>query len=237
MTIDLRDKVVIITGAGRGIGRAIALGFAKEHARLVLASRSRSELERLRDEVKQGGVEAIAIPTDVTAEDQVKNLIESAHRSYGRIDVLVNNAGIGIYSKVVEMKTEDFRGMFDLNVTGVFFCTRAVLPFMMKQNDGVIVNIASLAGRNAFIGGAGYCATKWALIGFARSLMLEVREHNIRVITICPGSVDTSFSHSTKGKANILLAEDIAETVLAALRMPSRAMVSEIDIRPTNPKQ
>jgi 3-oxoacyl-[acyl-carrier protein] reductase len=232
----LKDKVVIITGAGRGIGKAIALRLAGEHSRLVLAARTKNEIEKVADEVKRGGAEAVAVPTDVAKEDQVERLVKTAHSTFGRIDVLVNNAGFGIYSKVAEMKTDDFQSMFDVNVRGVFFCTRAVLPHMIEQSDGVIVNIASLAGRNAFIGGAGYCATKWALIGFARSLMLEVREHNIRVITICPGSVDTSFGRDEGRKKTILQAQDVAETVLAAVRMPARAMVSEIDIRPTNPK-
>ncbi|MGA9363905.1 MAG: SDR family NAD(P)-dependent oxidoreductase [Bacteroidota bacterium] len=232
----MKDKVVIVTGAGRGIGKAIALRFAEEQCRLVLAARTKKEIDKVADEVRRGGAEALAVPTDVSQEDQVDRLVKTAHKAFGRIDVLVNNAGFGIFSKVAEMKTGDFQSMFDVNVRGVFFCTRAVLPHMTEQNDGVIVNIASLAGRNAFIGGAGYCATKWALIGFARSLMLEVREHNIRVITICPGSVDTSFGRDEGKKKTILQAQDVAETVLSAVRMPARAMVSEIDIRPTNPK-
>lgn len=232
----MKDKVVIVTGGGRGIGKAIALKFAGEQSRLVIAARTKNEVEKVADEVRRGGAEVLAVPTDVTMEDQVNRLIKAAHSAFGRIDVLVNNAGFGIFSKVAEMKTDDFQSMFDVNVRGVFFCIRAVLPYMMRQKDGVIVNIASLAGRNALIGGAGYCATKWALIGFARSLMLEVREHNIRVITICPGSVDTSFGRDESRKKTILQAQDVAETVLAAVRMPARAMVSEIDIRPTNPR-
>lgn len=236
MSIDLTDKVVIVTGAGRGIGRAIAQTFAREHARIVLASRTKSELEKVSDEVNMHGGVALVVPTDVTREDQVKKMVETTIHTFGRVDVLVNNAGIGLSSKVVDMKPEDLRSVFDVNLFGVFFATKAVLPQMIKQQDGVIVNISSLAGRNAFVGGAGYCATKWALIGFSRCLMLEIREYNIRVITICPGSVDTSFSHSVSRKTNILLPEDVAETILAAVKMPQRAMVSEIDIRPTNPK-
>lgn len=236
MSTDLKEKVVIVTGAGRGIGKAISLTFAKERSRLVLTSRTKKELEKVADEVKASGAEALIITTDVTDENQVKHLVETAYQRFGRIDILVNNAGIGINAKVVDLKTEDFQSMFDVNVKGAFLCTREVLPHMMKQRDGVIVNISSLAGRNAISGGAVYCATKWALIGFARSLMLEVREHNIRVITICPGSVDTSFSHIVQKKSNILHPVDVAETVLAAVKMPARAMVSEIDIRPTNPK-
>jgi len=236
MSIDLNNKVVIVTGAGRGIGRAIARTFAREHTSIVLASRTESELQRVAEEVRANGGTALVLPTDVTREEDARRMVDSALRSFGRVDILINNAGIGLSSKVVDMRAEDLRSVFEVNLFGVFYATKAVLPHMMKQNDGVIVNISSLAGRNAFVGGAGYCASKWALIGFSRCLMLEVREHNIRVITICPGSVDTSFSHSVPGKTNILHAEDVAETILAAVKMPQRAMVSEIDIRPTNPR-
>jgi 3-oxoacyl-[acyl-carrier protein] reductase len=129
--------------------------------------------------------------------------------------------------------------MWNLNMRAVHTCTQHALKFMESQRRGAIINVASLAGRNAFIGGAGYAATKWALIGYSRSLLLEVREKNIRVITICPGSVDTTFSSTPQEPSRsekILHPQDVADTVLAALKLPERAMVSEIDIRPTNPK-
>ncbi len=126
----MKDKVVIVTGAGRGIGKAIALRFAEEHCRLVLASRTKKEIDKVADEVRREGAEALAVPTDVSKEDQVDRLVKTAHKTFGRIDVLVNNAGFGIFSKVAEMKTKDFQSMFDVNVRGVFLCTRAVLPHM-----------------------------------------------------------------------------------------------------------
>jgi 3-oxoacyl-[acyl-carrier protein] reductase len=236
MSTDLKDRVVIVTGAGKGIGKEIAMSFAGQGARVVLAARTEADLKKVAEAISKSGGQALVVPTDVAEERRVERMVNETIRAFGRIDILVNNAGIGITANVVDMKTEDFDAMFGVNVRGLFLCTRAVLPFMIKQNDGVIVNISSLAGRNAMIGGAGYCATKWALIGFARSLMLEVRQHNIRIITVCPGSVDTSFSHLAKRKSNILLPEDVATTVLAAVRMPARAMVSEIDIRPTHPR-
>ncbi len=137
------------------------------------------------------------------------------------------------------MASSDFDAMWALNIKAVFDCTKLALPLMEAQRQGAIVNVASLAGKNSFVGGAGYSATKWALIGFSRSLLLEVREHNIRVITICPGSVDTSFSSTNtdpKRSEKILHPQDVADSIMAALMMPDRAMVSEIDIRPTNPK-
>lgn len=235
----LNDKVAIITGAGKGIGKAIVLAFAKEGAKVVLASRTKSDLENVKKAIHSLGTPTLAVPTDVTDERQVEKLAQQTIKTFGRIDILVNNAGFGVFSKIVNMKTKDFDWMMAVNLRGVFLFTRAVLPQMIKQEDGVIVNISSLAGRNAFVGGAGYCATKWGLIGFARSLMLEVREHKIRVITVCPGSVDTGFSDHSKDSGHrekILQPEDVAETILAAVTMPAHAMVSEIDIRPTNPK-
>jgi 3-oxoacyl-[acyl-carrier protein] reductase len=137
------------------------------------------------------------------------------------------------------LAVRDFDQMWNLNMRAVMVVTQHALKMMEVQKSGAIINVASLAGRNAFVGGAGYAATKWALIGFSRSLMLEVRERNIRVITICPGSVDTSFSPSPKEPSRsekILHPQDVADTILSALMLPDRAMVSEIDIRPTNPK-
>jgi NADP-dependent 3-hydroxy acid dehydrogenase YdfG len=137
------------------------------------------------------------------------------------------------------MNVADFDAMWHLNVRGLVLCTQQALRLMESQRDGVIVNISSLAGKNAVVNGAGYAATKWALMGFAKCLMLEERQYNIRVITICPGSVDTTFSdHDSEPirAGKILSPQDVAETVLSAITAHPRAMVSEIDIRPTNPK-
>jgi NADP-dependent 3-hydroxy acid dehydrogenase YdfG len=147
----------------------------------------------------------------------------------------VNNAGIGVFKPVVTMQVSEFDAMWNVNMRGVFLATRAVLPSMIRSRRGAIVNIASLAGKNIFKGGAGYGATKWALRGFAGSLMLEVREHNIRVVTIYPGSVDTDFSPGGKKGAQITQPEDVASAVVFAVTAPERSMFSEIDLRPTNP--
>jgi NADP-dependent 3-hydroxy acid dehydrogenase YdfG len=187
--------------------------------------------------VNAGG-SAVVIRADITDDSAVEKLFAQIDHECGRLDILINNAGKGAFAPVRDLSISDFDGMWELNMRALFHCTKLALPRMEKTGKGAIVNIASLAGRNAFVGGAGYAATKWALIGFSRCLMLEVREKNIRVVTICPGSVDTDFSggHDPEKAAKILAPEDVAEAVMTALLMPSRALISEIDIRPTNPR-
>ena len=240
MSSDLDNKTAIVTGSGRGIGKAIALALAQNGARVVVSARTKSEIDAVAEEIERLGRSSLSIAADVSVESEVNMLVSRAVQKFGAIDILVNNAGIGAFAKVAEMRTKDFDAMWGVNMRGVFLCTRAVLPYMIKQNAGDIINIASLAGRNAFVGGAGYCATKWALIGFARSLMLEVREHNVRVITLCPGSVDTQFDPRpirSIDPASIPTAEDVAQVAIDAILMPRNVMVSEIDIRPTKPSK
>jgi NADP-dependent 3-hydroxy acid dehydrogenase YdfG len=235
----LDGKVALVTGAGRGIGRAASLSLARQGAHVVVAARTKGELDSLVREIEKLSSSALAVAADVSRENDVDELIRKTVERFGRVDVLVNNAGIGAFAPVAELSVDDFDRMCAVNMRGVFLCTRAVVPLMSKQLSGDIVNISSLAGRNAFVGGAGYAATKWALIGFSRCLMLEVRDRNIRVITLCPGSVDTTFGVSgthPKDATRIPQAEDIAQVIVNALLMPRTVMVSEIDIRPTNPK-
>ncbi|HUL43046.1 MAG TPA: SDR family NAD(P)-dependent oxidoreductase [Bacteroidota bacterium] len=232
----LRNKTALVTGAGRGIGKSIAVALAREGASVVVAARTSSEVDSVARTIVAGGGKAISMTSDVSVESDVRNLVERAVREFGTVDILVNNAGIGSFANVANLATDDFDEMWKVNMRGVFLCTKAVLPCMTKQKSGDIINIASLAGRNAFVGGAGYAATKWALIGFSRCLMLEVREFNIRVITLCPGSVDTGFGRgSAKHSDAIPKAEDIAQVTIDTLLLPRNVMVSEVDIRPTNP--
>lgn len=231
--MSLRGKVAVVTGAGKGIGKSIALSIAEAGANVVLAARTRSDLKSVAKEIEGHGGTALVVPTDVSDEQQVTRLVATTVERFGGVDILVNNAGIGVFDKVVDLKPDDFDRMWNVNVRGAFLCSRAALPYMIKQNSGIIINVASLAGKNAFIGGAGYAATKWALRGFSQCLMLEVREHNIRTITVCPGSVNTEFNSTTKPRA--LQPQDVADAVLLAVQLPERAMASEIDLRPTIP--
>ena len=231
----LQGKVAIVTGAGRGIGKGIADALAAEGAHVVIASRTAAEIESASAAIRAAGGSATAVHTDITDEGQVANLIGASLAVNGSVDILVNNAGIGVFKPVVSMEVSEFDAMWNVNMRGVFLATRAVLPSMIRARNGAIVNIASLAGKNTFKGGAGYGATKWALRGFSGSLMLEVREHNIRVVTIFPGSVDTSFSPTGKKGARIPQPEDVASAVIFSVTAPPRSMFSEIDLRPTNP--
>ena len=172
---------------------------------------------------------------DVSSEADIRNLVEAVAKRDGRVDILVNNAGLGVFGNFADSSIADIDTMLNTNIRGVMLATHEVLPLMIKQNGGQIVHIASLAGKNTVKGGAVYAATKWALRGFAASLMLEVREHNIRMVTVCPGSVETAFSASGKRGKNITQPEDVADAVVFAITAPARSMFSEIDVRPTRP--
>ncbi len=236
----LSGQVAIVTGASKGIGRATAGALAAEGASVVLAARHQDELSAASLELSKSGLSVVALQADLTNDDQVRKLVETTGNKFGRVDILVNNAGMGVFKPFAQMSIEEFDEMWKLNMRAVFVATKYVLPYMMREKSGAIVNIASLAGKNSFVNGTGYAATKWALRGWASSLMLEVREHNIRVVTICPGSVDTSFSspdsQMNKRDNKITQPEDVADAVVFAVTAPARSMFSEIDVRPTNPK-
>lgn len=175
---------------------------------------------------------------DVRSAQSLSNFVEKAKKQFGKIDLLVANAGLGIFKRVIEMTEQEFDEQIDTNLKGVFLSVKAVLTDMIANEFGDIIIMASLAGKNSFATGSVYSASKFAVRGFAHALMLEVRDQNIRVITICPGSVDTSFFEPTQlnpEREKFLHAEDVASCVVAALLAPRRAMISEIDIRPSNP--
>jgi len=227
-----------ITGAGKGIGEAISKALATEGVRVALTSRTKADLERVAREIGKHGGNGFVVPGDVTKEGDVTRMWSDVRGAVGTPDILINNAGIGVFAPVSDLRIEDLDAMWNVNMRGVFLCTKSALPGMLERGSGIIVNISSLAGKNAFVSGAGYAATKWALNGFSACLRLEVRKQNIKVITVCPGSVATDFSTKPEDPvrlASILHPEDIASAVVAALSLPARAMMSEIDLRPTNP--
>lgn len=233
-------ELSIVTGASRGIGKAIALTLAKQNHNLMIFGRDEKALTEVSAEIQNIGSECRFYTGDVRDDSFVNNSIESIVNNYGRIDNLINNAGFGIFKKFIDSDLKEFKDQVDVNLFGVYNFSKAVVPHMIKKQKGNIINISSLAGKNSFVGGTMYSSSKFALMGFTRSLMLELREYFIRVVLICPGTVDTNFfsgsGHSYPDSDKVLRSEDIADTVLAVIKLPFRAMISEIDIRPTKPK-
>jgi NAD(P)-dependent dehydrogenase (short-subunit alcohol dehydrogenase family) len=236
--ISLQNKVVIVTGASRGIGRSIALLFAQQGARVVLSARDKRELEKVARPIGLQKGQALVIPCDVTRENQVKNLIKKTLQKYRRIDILINNAGLGIHKPIIEFTSQDWDITLDTNLKGPFLCTREALPVMIKQKGGQIINIGSLAGKNPIANLAAYCASKFGLIGFSESVGLEVRNHNIKLNLLLPGTVDTSFG-KRKPRAkpgqhteNALTAEEVAEACLFLATQESLAWTSQMNLRP-----
>lgn len=238
--MELRDKIAIVTGASRGIGRAIAHTLAREGVKLVLTARDQQQLERVARELQKYDVATHVVPADMQHETQIKRLIDTTISKFGKLEILINNAGLGYLRPVAELTTAQWDEMFGVNLRGVFLSTREALPHLRAAGESFIVNVASLAGKNTFVNGGGYAATKWGLRAFSQCLMLEERQHGVRVLVICPGSVATDFGTDARGSAkskrtNITQPEDVAESILVALKMPQRSMLSEIDLRPTNP--
>jgi 3-oxoacyl-[acyl-carrier protein] reductase len=232
-------ETALITGATEGIGRATAFALGRAGYRVGVCARTEAKVRQLVKKLKAAGIEATGAAADVGDADQTVRMIEEITGILGQIDVLINNAGILIARPFEELTLEEWDATMSTNVRSLYLVTRAVLPGMRQRKHGSIVNVASLAGRNGFAGGTAYTASKHAVLGFSRSLMLEVRKDNVRVIAICPGSVDTSLLKDQpmlkSEPSRILQPEEVADTILHTLSLPERAMVSELDIRPTNP--
>lgn len=232
-------RTALVTGATEGIGRAICFRLGKAGYNIAALARTPSRLRDLQDGLRDQGITVEVHPADVGIEADVQTAVTELGRALGPVDLLVNNAGVAIIKPIDQLTLQDWDATMATNVRSLFLVTREVLPAMRARRSGAIVNIASLAGRNGLVGGAAYSASKHAMLGFARSLMLEVRKENIRVITLCPGSVDTQLIRGqtllSPNLDRILQPDDVAEAVLASLTLPERALVSELDIRPTNP--
>jgi NAD(P)-dependent dehydrogenase (short-subunit alcohol dehydrogenase family) len=233
------STTALVSGATHGIGRATAFALGRAGYRVGVCARTPAAVESLVAELCAAGIEAAGRAADVADPVEVMDVVEHVSRALGEIGVLVNNAGILIARPIEELTLEDWDATMATNLRGLFLMTRAVLPPMRARGHGDIVNVASLAARNGFAGGSAYAASKHGVLGFGRALMLELRKEGIRVITVCPGSVDTGMLHDQPmlkpDPARILQPEDVAETILHSLRLPERALVSEVDIRPANP--
>jgi len=238
--MEIKNKIACITGASKGIGKATALALAHEGATISISARNKELLGETADEARRLGADVFSYTGDMSIEKEIKSYIEKTSQTLGGMDILINNAGLGCFHTIAEFPTNDWDEMFNLNIRGLFIATREALPHLRKAGESVVINVASLAGKNAFVNGGGYAATKHAVIGFSRCLMLEERKNGVRVLAICPGSVATNFfdaHHETfdPKRDKILRSEDVAESIIHMIKLPQRAMVSEIDIRPSNP--
>jgi 3-oxoacyl-[acyl-carrier protein] reductase len=231
----LSEQVAVITGAGRGIGAAIAHRLSNLGATTVLCGRTRSALDFTAEAIVKAGGKAEVVVCDVTALASVENAARHLETSFGRVDILVNNAGIGGFGGPLhQLPPDSWEQILNTNLRGVYFTIRAFVPMMIRARSGHIINISSLAGKNALPNGAAYAASKWGLNGLSYSLAEELRSHNIRVAVICPGSTNTELSpHAGKDPAKMLQPEDVAHTVAMLVTQSPQSFVSEVLLRPT----
>ena len=230
----LQDKVCIVTGAGRGIGRAIALLAADNGCRTVLASRSADQLEAVQAEILGRGGQAFSIRTDLSRQEDLAALVQQTLDRFGAIDFLINNAGWGIKANVVKARVRDWEQTLRVNLLAPMILSQLVLPTLMARQAGAVVNIASISGRAGQGGSAAYAASKAGLIAFSQSLFEEVREHGIKVAAIVPGFVDTGMIPPVRhlDRARMIMPEDVAQAVLFVLTAPPTVCPVEITVRP-----
>jgi NAD(P)-dependent dehydrogenase (short-subunit alcohol dehydrogenase family) len=231
----LAGQVALVTGAGRGIGAAIAGKLARMGALTVLCGRTRKPLESTAESIAGAGGQAQALACDVTDWRSVEAAAAHVDQTLHRLDLLVNNAGVGGFGGPLhQLPLESWDQVLNTNLRGVYYCIRAFAPMMIRARSGHIINISSLAGKNALPNGAAYAASKWGLNGLSYSVAEELRAHNIRVSVVCPGSVDTELSpHAGKDKAKMLQPEDVAHVVALLVTQAPQSFVSEVLLRPT----
>ena len=236
---DLSGKAALVTGSTNGIGLAIAAALVGRGVHVVVSSRTEARVREVVERLaRRGPGRAVGIACDVRDPEQCARAVSGAVDAFGRLDVLVNNAGVGHLRPVQELTLAEWREQIETNLSGVFHCARAAIPHLSASGDGWIVNIASLAGRNAFAGGAGYNATKFGLVGMSEAMMLDLRYQGIRVSVVMPGSVQTEFGgRLSSDKEWALQPEDVATAVVQLLELPPHALVSRIEMRPTRPKK
>jgi NAD(P)-dependent dehydrogenase (short-subunit alcohol dehydrogenase family) len=229
----LQGKIAVVTGGNRGIGRGIAESLAKAGMVVALSSRDAGTAAKAAAEIGSG---ARGYACDVRKHEQVAALFAAVETDLGGVDVLVNNAGVGVFGKVSEMSLDDWHAVIETNVNGLFYCTREAIPRMKRRGGGYIFNLSSLAGRNAFPGAAAYCASKHAVNGFSEVLFQEVRDDGIRVTYLMPGSVATDFGRGAGDKGEwALLPADVGEMVVDLLHTSPRALHSRVEMRPARP--
>ncbi len=229
----LEGKVALVTGASRGIGLAISRRLGRMGARVSLCARDAKRLQTVAETFRVEGIPVLVAPADVTHSAEISAIVKTTEQGLGPIEILVNNAGFGYFGPSHEASEADWDAVLDTNLKSVFLLSKEVAPGMIQRRTGHIINIASLAGKNAFAGGGIYCASKWGLLGLTQCMAEDLRSHGIRVSAICPGSVATEFSpHHGKDPRKMLQAEDIAHAVEMIVTQAPQSFISEILIRP-----
>jgi len=231
---DLHNQIAVVTGAGRGIGRAIAEALAKAGAQVFVAARSESQLADVVQAIRDAGGAATAVACDVSQESDIQHLFAQVQQQAGRVDILINNAGIGIFGPLAEMSSADFDTVMNVNARGTFLCSREAMRMMINRKSGYIINIASVTGFKGYANQSAYAASKHAVIGITKSLSLEAQKHGIRVAVVLPGGVDTDMIGDARpdlNRAELMAPEDIVESVMYLLNLSPRASVDQIYIR------
>jgi 3-oxoacyl-[acyl-carrier protein] reductase len=229
----LDGKVALVTGASRGIGLAIARRLAEMGARLGLCARDPKRLEGVARELGRKGTAVVPLPADVARSADIASLVQEIEQRLGSVEILINNAGIACFGPVQQASEASWDSVLDTNLKAVFLLSKAVAPGMIERRSGHIINIASLAGKNAFAGGSIYCASKWGLLGLTECMAEDLRPHGIRVSAVCPGSVATDFSsHAGKDPGKMLQPDDVALAVEMILRQAPQSFISEVLLRP-----
>ncbi len=230
----LGEQVALVTGASRGIGLAIARRLGRMGARVAICARTAKALERAAHGLRQEGIEALHVPTDVTRAKEVAELVRRTRESLGPINILVNNAGVSAFGPIDELREADWDSVINANMKAAFLVSQAVAPEMMRRRNGHIINISSLAGKNFFAGGGAYCASKWGLLGLTYCMAEDLRGHGVRVSAICPGTVHTEFSpHAGKDPTKMLQPDDVAHAVEMLVTQAPQSFISEVLLRPT----
>jgi NAD(P)-dependent dehydrogenase (short-subunit alcohol dehydrogenase family) len=236
----MTNKVCLVTGATKGIGRAIAKMFLEEGAHVAICGREQQAVDRTVAELSaETGGKVAGKAADVRKQEDVAGLFRFVDTHFGGLDVLVNNAGVGVFRSVSDLTVEEWQLTLETNLSGVFYCCREAFPRFQTKGGGYIVNISSLAGKNAFAGGSAYNASKFGLNGFSEAMMLDKRNDNVRVTYIMPGSVATDFGGhgADSGSDWKIHSEDIAEIVRTLMKIPERTLISRVEVRPSKPKR
>ncbi|SHM61848.1 3-ketoacyl-ACP reductase [Flavobacterium chilense] len=236
---DLKNKNALITGAGKGIGKAVAIALAKEGVNLILVSRTKSDIDQLAEETAKFGVKTLALSADVSDINSINSAVEKAIAEFKSIDILINSAGIASFGKFLELEPEAWERIIQVNLMGTYYTTRAVIPNMIERQTGDIINISSTAGLNGNALTSAYSASKFAVLGLTDSLMQEMRKHNIRVTALTPSTVATDMAKDlnlTDGNPEkVMQSEDMADLIIAQLKLNRRVFIKNSSIWSTNP--